>query len=154
MKVYLDSFHMIRKEPSFRDAVRTCGREFLGYVHVRESNRGIPVTGLFPWKELFRSLREIGYEGPMVIESFDPGFVGLNRLCAIWRKMHLNRYYIPHPPKAPRCPHMESFSYVLSTLSFALGQAGFDCRNITEKPCFTFFNGNAETGFRLGAEGV
>lgn len=86
MKVHLDSFHMIREETSFRDAVRTCGKEYLGYVHVCESNRGIPGTGLVPWKELFQSLEEIGYEGPMVIESFDPGFVELNRLCAIWRK--------------------------------------------------------------------
>ena len=68
------------------DAVRTCGKGYLGYVHVCESNRGIPGTGLVPWKELFQSLEEIGYEGPMVIESFDPGFVELNRLCAIWRK--------------------------------------------------------------------
>ena len=86
MKVHLDSFHMIREETSFRDAVRICGKEYLGYVHVCESNRGIPGTGLVPWKELFQSLEEIGYEGPMVIESFDPGFVELNRLCAIWRK--------------------------------------------------------------------
>ena len=28
----------------------------------------------------------IGYNGPATIESFDPGFEELNRLCAIWRK--------------------------------------------------------------------
>ena len=86
MRVHLDSFHMIREETSFRGAVKTCGKDYLGYVHVCESNRGIPGTGLVPWQELFQSLDEIDYEGPMVIESFDPGFVELNRLCAIWRK--------------------------------------------------------------------
>ena len=31
-------------------------------------------------------LMQRGYDGPLVIESFDPGFEELNRLCAIWRK--------------------------------------------------------------------
>jgi len=86
MKVHLDTFHMIREETSFAGAVRTCGREYLGYVHVCENNRGIPGTGLVPWKEFFTALKDIGYWGPMVIESFDPSFEELNRLCAIWRR--------------------------------------------------------------------
>jgi D-psicose/D-tagatose/L-ribulose 3-epimerase len=86
MKVHLDCFHMIREETSFRGAVETCGKQYLGYVHVCENNRGIPGTGLVPWKEFFTAVKEIGYDGPMVIESFDPSFEELNRLCAIWRK--------------------------------------------------------------------
>jgi D-psicose/D-tagatose/L-ribulose 3-epimerase len=86
LKVHLDSFHMIREESSYREAVRTCGREYLGYVHVCESNRGIPGTGLVPWQEFFTAIKEIGYSGPLTIESFDPNFEELNRLCAIWRK--------------------------------------------------------------------
>ena len=86
MKVHLDCFHMIREEISFRGAVETCGKEYLGYVHVCESNRGIPGTGLVPWEEFFTAVKGTGYEGPLVIESFDPGFEELNGLCAIWRK--------------------------------------------------------------------
>lgn len=86
MKVHLDSFHMIREELSFKKAVEACGKGYLGYVHTCENNRGIPGTGLVPWKEFFRALRKIGYSGSLVIESFDPGFEELNRLCAIWRK--------------------------------------------------------------------
>lgn len=86
IKVHLDTFHMIREEQSFTGAVETCGKEFLGYVHTCENNRGIPGTGLVPWKELFTALRKIGYDGPSAIESFDPGFEELNRLAAIWRK--------------------------------------------------------------------
>jgi len=86
MKVHLDCFHMIREETSFRGAVETCGKQYLGYVHVCENNRGIPGTGLVPWKEFFTAVKAIGYDGPMVIESFDPSFEELNRLCAIWRK--------------------------------------------------------------------
>lgn len=86
LKVHLDTFHMIREELSFTEAVETCGKEYLGYIHTCENNRGIPGTGLVPWKEFFTALRKIGYDGPLVIESFDPGFEELNRLCAIWRK--------------------------------------------------------------------
>ena len=87
VKVHLDSFHMIREETSFREAVLACGRQYLGYVHVCENNRGIPGTGLVPWEEFFRALKDIGYPGPLTIESFDPSFEELNALCAIWRKL-------------------------------------------------------------------
>lgn len=86
MRVHLDCFHMIREETSYREAVLTCGKKYLGYVHVCENNRGIPGTGLVPWREFFTTLDEIGYEGPCVIESFDPSFEELNANCAIWRK--------------------------------------------------------------------
>ncbi|MBN2075083.1 MAG: sugar phosphate isomerase/epimerase [Dehalococcoidales bacterium] len=85
MKILLDAFHMIREEMNFTDAVNICGREYLGYVHVCENNRGIPGTGLVPWREFFTALKNIDYDGPLSIESFDPGFEELNRLCAIWR---------------------------------------------------------------------
>ena len=86
MKILLDAFHMIREETSFTEAVETCGSDYLGYVHVCENNRGIPGTGLVPWKEFFTALKKIDYQGTMSIESFDPGFEELNRLCAIWRQ--------------------------------------------------------------------
>ncbi len=86
IKVHLDTFHMIREETSFSKAVEICGKDYLGYVHTCENNRGIPGTGLVPWKEFFKALNKIGYEGPTAIESFDPGFEEINRLCAIWRK--------------------------------------------------------------------
>ena len=86
IKVHLDCFHMIREELSFEGAVRECGKDYLGYIHVCESNRGIPGTGLVPWRKFFSALKEIDYTGFLVIESFDPSFEELNGLCAIWRK--------------------------------------------------------------------
>ena len=86
VKVHLDAFHMIREESSFTGAVNTCGKEYLAYVHACENNRGIPGTGLVPWKEFFIALKNIGYQGALGIESFDPSFEEINRLAAIWRK--------------------------------------------------------------------
>ena len=87
VKVHLDCFHMIREEKSFRGAVETCGKEYLGYVHVNENDRGIPGTGLVPFEEFFCALRDIDYDGPVVIESFDMKFTELAGNCAIWRKL-------------------------------------------------------------------
>ena len=86
IKVHLDCFHMIREEKNFTEAVKTCGKEYLGYIHVNENDRGIPGTGLVPFKEFFLAVKNIGYEGPLVIESFDPSFEELSGNCAIWRK--------------------------------------------------------------------
>ncbi|MFO7637026.1 MAG: sugar phosphate isomerase/epimerase family protein [Clostridia bacterium] len=86
MKVHLDCFHMIREEKSFSGTVKLCGRKYLGYVHVNENDRGIPGTGLVPFAEFFTALKEIGYDGPLTIESFDPSFEELAGNCAIWRK--------------------------------------------------------------------
>ncbi len=86
MKVHLDCFHMNIEETDFAKAVATCGKEFLGYVHVNESNRGIPGTGLVRWKEFFQALDKVGYYGPLTIESFDPNFEELSKNCAIWRR--------------------------------------------------------------------
>ena len=86
MRVHLDCFHMIREEKSFAGAVRTCGKKYLGYVHVNENDRGIPGTGLVPFGEFMGALLEVGYDGPVTIESFDPSFEELSGNCAIWRK--------------------------------------------------------------------
>jgi D-psicose/D-tagatose/L-ribulose 3-epimerase len=85
VKVNLDSYHMMREETSFTRAVEVCGKEYLAHVHVCENNRGIPGTGLVPWKEFFTALKKIDYRGALTIEAFDPRFEVLNRITATWR---------------------------------------------------------------------
>jgi D-psicose/D-tagatose/L-ribulose 3-epimerase len=86
VKVHLDTFHMIREEDNIRAAVLDAGSK-LGYVHACESQRGIPGHGLMPWVEFFTSLREVGYDGCITIESFDPEMPSIAKLCCIWRKL-------------------------------------------------------------------
>ena len=62
VKVHLDTFHMIREEDNVVEAMRTTGQH-LGYFHACENRRGIPGTGLVPWKDVFRTFKEIGYDG-------------------------------------------------------------------------------------------
>ena len=84
-RVHLDTFHMIREENSFAEAVKICGPR-LGYVHACENQRGIPGTGMVPWEEFYRGLKAVGYDGWITIESFDPDMENIAKLCCIWRK--------------------------------------------------------------------
>ncbi len=86
VKVHLDTFHMIREENDIAGAVRETGAH-LGYVHACENQRGIPGSGLFPWKLFFQALKEVNYEGCVTIESFDPNMENIAKLCCIWRKL-------------------------------------------------------------------
>lgn len=86
VKVHLDTFHMIREEDNLVEAVRTADG-LLGYVHACENQRGIPGRGQVPWVDFFRALRDVGYDGCVTIESFDPNMESIAKLCCIWRKL-------------------------------------------------------------------
>ena len=86
VRVHLDTFHMIREERDFREAVLTA-RGRIGYVHACENQRGIPGTGLVPWAALFEALADAGYDDCVTIESFDPDVEGVAKLCCIWRRL-------------------------------------------------------------------
>lgn len=86
VKVHLDTFHMNMEENGFREAIILCGEKYLGFFHACESHRGIPGTGVLPWKEIFRALLEINYEGGISIESFAPDFVNVASKSCVWRK--------------------------------------------------------------------
>lgn len=86
VKVHLDTFHMIREEDDIPRAVTETG-DWLGYVHACENQRGIPGTGLVPWREFFRALKRVGYDGCVTIESFDPDMARIAKLVCIWRKL-------------------------------------------------------------------
>ena len=85
-KVHLDTYHMIGEEKSFYRAIVETG-DYLGYFHACENDRGTPGTGLVRWDEVYRGLREIGYDGWITIESFVPDIKELARLTAVWRRL-------------------------------------------------------------------
>lgn len=68
-KLLLDTFHMNIEEDDLPAAFRKAGK-LLGHVHVGESNRKVPGMGHLPWAEMGEALREIGYDGYVVMEPF------------------------------------------------------------------------------------
>jgi D-psicose/D-tagatose/L-ribulose 3-epimerase len=68
-KVMLDTFHINIEEDFFAEAIRTAG-DHLGNFHVGENNRMPPGYGHIPWTEVGAALRQIGYQGNVVMEPF------------------------------------------------------------------------------------
>ncbi len=86
-KVHIDTFHANIEEKSIPDAIRLVGKDRLGHFHACENDRGIPGTGHQDWVGIRDALKEIEYDGPVVIESFTPGAVEIAKAAAIWRPL-------------------------------------------------------------------
>lgn len=69
VKVMLDTFHMNIEEENIGKAIRTAG-PLLGHFHTGECNRMVPGKGRTPWREIGEALRDIGYDGTVVMEPF------------------------------------------------------------------------------------
>ncbi|MEM8862929.1 MAG: sugar phosphate isomerase/epimerase family protein [Chloroflexota bacterium] len=83
-KIMLDSFHMNIEEKSLGDAIRATG-DRLVHFHSCENDRGAPGSGNVGWNEVAQALKEINFEGPVVIESFTNKVKSIARAAAIWR---------------------------------------------------------------------
>ena len=68
-KVLLDTFHMNIEEDSLRGSIIETGN-WLGHFHLGETNRRPPGRGRIPWPEIFGALREVNYQGAVVMEPF------------------------------------------------------------------------------------
>jgi D-psicose/D-tagatose/L-ribulose 3-epimerase len=68
-KLLLDTFHMNIEEDSLRGCLIEAG-DWLGHFHLGEPNRRPPGRGRMPWAEVFGALREINYQGAVVMEPF------------------------------------------------------------------------------------
>lgn len=82
----LDTFHMNIEERSPGDAIRAAGPR-LKHVHACENDRGAPGTGSINWPAVAQALRDINYDGPVVIESFTSDVKTIARAAAIWRPL-------------------------------------------------------------------
>jgi D-psicose/D-tagatose/L-ribulose 3-epimerase len=68
-KILLDTFHMNIEEESLGGSIIEAGN-WLGHFHLGETNRRPPGRGRIPWPEIFGALREINYQGAVVMEPF------------------------------------------------------------------------------------
>lgn len=94
VKVHLDTFQMNIEENSLYEAIKTAGKN-LYHIHLCESHRGIPGRGHIPWRDVFKALKEIGYNGWGVIEAWVPDvFLSemgeIPRAIAMWRRLAPN----------------------------------------------------------------
>ena len=85
-KIMLDTFHMNVEEKSLGNAIRAAGPR-LHHLHACENDRGAPGSGNVTWQDVKQGLHDIGYDGPVVIESFTAKVKSIARAAAIWRAL-------------------------------------------------------------------
>jgi D-psicose/D-tagatose/L-ribulose 3-epimerase len=90
VKLHLDTFHMNIEEKNQGDAIRKAGN-LLGHFHACGSDRGTPGSDHIDWKSIAKALKEIGYAGDVVIESFTTDVKVIARAAAIWRRIEPTR---------------------------------------------------------------
>lgn len=84
---HLDSFHMNIEEKNSGDAIRRAGKR-LYHFHACENDRGAPGSGInIDWPNVAAALKEVGYQGEAVIESFTPKTKSIAAAAAIWRQL-------------------------------------------------------------------
>ena len=86
-RMMYDTFHANIEEKSISDALRGCA-DVLCHVHISENDRSTPGQGNVRWAENFDTLKEIGYDGWMVVEAFGLALPELAAATKIWRKMY------------------------------------------------------------------
>ena len=90
VKLHLDTFHMNIEEKDQAAAIRKAGR-LLAHFHACGSDRGTPGGDHIDWKPIVKALKEINYQGDIVIESFTTDVKVIARAAAIWRKIEPRR---------------------------------------------------------------
>ena len=82
----LDTYHLNIEERSSADAIRLAGQH-LAHLQVCGSDRGAPGNDQTDWVALLAALDEVGYAGPLNIESFTPDNAAIAVAASIWRPL-------------------------------------------------------------------
>ncbi|MCA9215341.1 MAG: sugar phosphate isomerase/epimerase, partial [Planctomycetales bacterium] len=81
-----DTFHANIEEKSPAEAIRTAAPHMI-HVHISENDRSTPGTGGINWDGNFDALKEVNYDGWLVVEAFGLALPELAAATKIWRRM-------------------------------------------------------------------
>ena len=90
LKLLLDTFHMNIEEKNQAAAIRKAGKH-LGHFHACGSDRGTPGGDHTDWPAIAKALKQVRYDGAVVIESFTQDVKVIARAAAIWRQIEPSR---------------------------------------------------------------
>jgi D-psicose/D-tagatose/L-ribulose 3-epimerase len=85
-RMMYDTFHANIEEKSITQAVHSCS-DMLCHVHISENDRSTPGQGNVRWQENFDALRQIRYNGWLMVEAFGLALPELAAATKIWRRM-------------------------------------------------------------------
>ena len=82
-----DTFHANIEEKNVAAAIRSCAHHLI-QVHTSENDRSTPGSGGVPWDTTFDTLKEVNYDGWLIIEAFGQSLGDLAAATKIWRRMY------------------------------------------------------------------
>lgn len=91
--IHLDTYHMNIEEKGHRTGFTTAGRH-TRYVHLSESDRGVPGTGTIDWTACFAGLEDIAFDGDLVMESFVTLPPEIAAALCVWRPVARDRHEV------------------------------------------------------------
>lgn len=68
----LDTYHMLAEVRDYGRAVEEAAPRLLG-LHACENDRGVPGGGIVPWDDVFSALARVGFDGYILLESYNTG---------------------------------------------------------------------------------
>ena len=84
--ILFDTFHANIEEKNIAKALALCG-DHLKHIHTCENDRGVPGSGHIEWSSVFESIRTLGYDGWLSIESFGSTIPEIAAAACIWRDL-------------------------------------------------------------------
>jgi D-psicose/D-tagatose/L-ribulose 3-epimerase len=85
-RMMYDTFHANIEEKSPLEAIKTAAPHMI-HVHISENDRSTPGVGNIPWGATFDALKQVNYNGWLVIEAFGLALPALVAATKIWRRM-------------------------------------------------------------------
>ena len=86
VKTMYDTFHANIEEKDAAEAIRACADQLV-HVHISENDRSTPGEGHVHWKQTFQTLKEVNYDGWLMIEAFGLALPEIAAATKIWRRM-------------------------------------------------------------------
>jgi D-psicose/D-tagatose/L-ribulose 3-epimerase len=90
LMIHLDTYHANIEEKGFEAALED-GAGKVRYVHLSESDRGVPGSGNVDWKSVMTALKGANFDGDLVCESFVNMMPQLASALSVWRPVARDR---------------------------------------------------------------
>ena len=87
--ILYDTFHSNIEE---KDPVGSIEKSatYINHIHISENDRGTPGKGNIPWRETFKAIKNINYDGWLSIEAFGRALPDLAAATRVWRDFFIS----------------------------------------------------------------
>jgi D-psicose/D-tagatose/L-ribulose 3-epimerase len=93
LRMMYDTFHANIEEKNIAEAMRGCWDQTV-HVHISENDRSTPGEGHVDWAATFKAIKELKYDGWLMVEAFGLALPALAAATKIWRRMFPSEEYL------------------------------------------------------------